>query len=293
MTTMGQAWSGFWRDEPSAATGATLANLPRPLQDLLDAPWRDLALSLPAKAKVLDLATGGGIVLELLRHVRRDLNLLGIDSASNLPKRTGMSLRGGVPTQRLPYADDCFDAVTSRFGIEYGDLEAGACEAGRVLRPGGLICLLIHHDSSNVVRHNRMRREALHWAASESGWVGKAVNVANARRTFKLPTPSTFGTAANEAAARFPGQSVAWEFLTGLNQLLEAGASEARIAALVAQADGEISRIDALLAAACDMVRLARLADALRAAGIDLEPERTIDEPDGAPLAWCIKGRKS
>lgn len=292
MKASNEAWAGFWRDEPDAASGATLANLPEPLQRRLDQPWRDLAVSLQTKAKVLDLATGGGIVLELLRRQRRDLDLLGVDSAAQLPKRQGMSLKGGVSTECLPFADSRFDAVTSRFGIEYGDLDAGASEAGRVLRPGGYLCLIIHHNKSNVVAHNRARREALQWAAHGSGWTEKALNVAKARRTLFLPTPPAFGTAPAEGAALFPGQSVAWEFLTGLKQLLDSGAPEGQITRLAFQADEEIVRLDALLSAACDGARLARLTAALDRSGIKLAPPRTIDEPDGALLAWLIEGRK-
>lgn len=287
------AWGGFWQDEPSAAGGATLANLPRPLQERLDAPWRDFARTLPAKAKVLDLATGGGIVLDLLRRQRRDLGLIGVDTASNLPKRPGMTLKGGVSTEHLPFADDSFGGITSRFGIEYGALEKGGSEAGRVLRTGGRLCLLIHHNKSEVIRHNRARREALHWASRESGWTEKALNIARARRTMVMPTPPAFRTASAEAATRFPDQSAAWEFLTGLNQLMEAGAPESVIRQLAARADGELARLDALMAAACDVSRLTQLTSSLENAGITLEPQRTIDEPNNTPIAWLIEGRKA
>lgn len=292
MKATGDAWAGFWQDEPSATSGATLANLPRALQERLDAPWCNFARQLPPKAKVLDLATGGGIVLDLLYRQRRDLNLVGVDMASNLPRRTGMKLKGGISTDRLPFTNDSFDAITSRFGIEYGPLEKSASEAARVLRHKGQLCLLVHHSESEVIRHNRARSEALHWAAHQSGWVEKALSVANARRTMRLPTPPAFRAAPEEAAAQFPGQSVAWEFLTGLNQLLEAGAPGEQIAHLRGRADGELGRLDSLLAAACGTERLARLAGAFTDAGIALDPLQTIAEPGGKPLAWRIEGRK-
>lgn len=290
------AWSGFWQSEPAAQSGATLANLPPELRDRLDAPWRALATELPAKARVLDLATGGGIVLDLLRRERGDLVLTGVDSAPDLPSRRGMSLRGGISTHSLPFANASFAAVTSRFGIEYGSLDAGAGEAARVLRPGGSLCLLVHHAQSNVLRHNQARRDALRWAAHESGWVGRALNLARSRRAVALPTPPTFRSAAAEAVARFPTQPVASEFLGGLAQVLEAGpphAGEAMIRKLVDRADGERARLDALIEAACDSDRLAQLTDALEQAGVSIASRRTIDEPRGAPLAWLVEGRKS
>lgn len=296
MSAAQTGWAGFWQDEPAAESGATLANLAPELRDCLDAPWHAFAAGLPARARVLDLATGGGVVLDLLRRHRGDLALTGVDAAPKLPKRRGMTLRGGVWLDRLPFADASFDAVASRFGIEYGPLPAGAAEAARVLRPGGALCLLVHHAQSNVLRHNRERRDALQWAAHDSGWASKAANVARTRMAAALPVPPAFRAAAADAALRFPGQSAAWEFLTGLAQVLELGprsGAEAGVGQLVVRADGELARLDALIGAACDADRLAELTGALARGGVQLAPVRTVDEPGGAPLAWVVEGRKA
>lgn len=295
MTTGQAAWAGFWQEEPAAQTGATLANLPPALRERLDRPWAALADSLPRKARVLDLATGGGAVLDLLRGRRGDLALTGVDAAPRLPKKSGIALKAGVSTDRLPFANASFDAVTSRFGIEYGPLAAGAEEAARVLRPGGRVCLLVHHADSKVLLHNRARRDALQWAAHESGWVEKAVKLTQTRMTLALPVPPTFRTAAIEAAARFPDQSAGWEFLTGLAQVLEAvppSQGEGAVRHLLAKAENELARIDALIVAALDAGRLKTLTQSLEHGGIRLESARVIEEPDGAPLAWLIEGRK-
>lgn len=293
MNRVSSAWSGFWRDEPSATSGATLAQLPEALRESLDAPWRDLARSLPTRAKILDLATGGGVVLEILRRERRDLNLTGVDTASNLPKRSGMTLKSGVSVERIPFPDGRFDAVTSRFGIEYVNLERGASEATRILKVGGRICFIVHHAKSNIVRHNRARREALCWAARESGWTEIALATVRARRVLRIPTPSALGDAQTDSIARFPDQSVAHEFLTGLKQLLDSGATEAQIIALQLRADEELSRLASLLTAACDEDKLLQLTNALTQGGVSLHPARPISEPDGIPLAWCVEGRKA
>ncbi len=296
MSTANAGWTAFWENEPAAEAGATLANLPTALRDLLDAPWSAFAASLPGKGRVLDLATGGGVVLDLLHRQRADLALTGVDAVRRLPKRRGMVLRGGIRTDRLPFPDASFDAATSRFGIEYGPLGAGAREAARVLRPGGTIGMLLHHADSNVLRHNRARRAALGWAACDSGWVGKAINLARTRMAIALPVPPAFRAAPAEAAARFPEQSAAWEFLTGLAQILERVAppdSEAAIMQLAARAEAELTRLDELLGAACDADRLAELTRAFVSAGVQIAPVRTIDEPDGVPLAWWVEGRKA
>lgn len=287
------AWSTFWQAEPDSAGGATLANLPSAIQALLDTPWRDLSRTLPPKTKVLDLATGGGIVLSMLRQLRRDLHLTGVDAVSQLPVRTGMKLRAGISTDSLPFPDESFGAVTSRFGIEYGSLEAGAAEAARVLALDGVLCLVIHHADSSVLKHNQLRKAALQWAAFDSGWVDKAIAVVRARRSFMMPTPPALKIAANDAAKRYSGQSAAWEFLTGLAQLLDAGANEAAVRALAMKADSELARIATLADAACDAQRLGQLTESFRDNGVAIDPPTVIMEPGGLPLAWYVKGKKA
>ena len=299
MTEPRDDWGRLWREAPVAASGATLADLPPAMQQRLDAPWARLAAVLPPRAKVLDLATGGGIVLTLLKQARSNLVLTGVDASPVLPKRPGMTLKGGVSIERLPFADASFAAVTSRFGIEYGPLATSAAEAARVCRPGAHICFVLHHADGPVVRHNRERLTALRWVAHESGWVEKAANLVRARAATALPTPAAFRAAAADAASRFPGQSVGPEFLTGLVQLLDAGLGRpgARVPALkslVERANGEIGRLEALSAAACDEQRLTELTDALVRGGIILAPSATIDERSGgAPLAWLVEGRRA
>lgn len=293
MKARGDAWSGFWKDEPAAASGATLANLPPDVRARMDAPWSALARLLPPKAKVLDLATGGGIVLELLRQRRRDLTLVGIDAAASLPRLAGLKLLAKTRADALPFGDASFDAVTSRFGIEYGDLGGGGAEAARVLRHGGRLCMILHHAESEVLRHNRARRGALQWAAHESGWPVKAANLARLQLVAAMPMPPAFRAAPAEAAARFPAQSVAWEFLTGLVQVLEAGLggdNEAGVRQLVDRADDELARLAALEAAACDQGRIEELCDALERGGVSVTPPRPIVVPDGGLLAWVVEG---
>lgn len=299
MTERRDDWERYWRDAPAAASGATLSDLPAAVRQRLDAPWARLAAALPPKAKVLDLATGGGIVLALLKQAKANLVLTGVDAAPELPKRPGMTLKGGVATERLPFPDASFAAVTSRFGIEYGPLDIGAAEAARVCRPGAHICFILHHADSPVLRHNRDRLKALRWAAHESGWMEKAANLVRARAAAALPTPAAFRTAPGEAAKHFPGQSVGPEFLTGLVQLLDAGlgrpgAAVPGLTVLSERANDEIGRLDALLGAACDADRLAVLTRALAYGGVALAPVGTIDErPGGEPLAWLVEGRRA
>jgi SAM-dependent methyltransferase len=291
-------WAAFWNDGGPAAQTASLAELSPATQARLDTPWRELSRSLPKRGKVLDLATGGGIVLELLRAARPDLQLTGVDAAKRLPKRAGMSLKAGVVNERLPFPAAAFDAVTSRFGIEYGALEASAHEAARILRPGGRLVLILHHADGVVLRHNRERLEALRWAALESGWFGRAMTVARGPVLGGLPQPGSIRAAPAEAAAKFPDQPVAAEFLTGLNQVLAMGASKApaeitkTLDILLGRAHDEISRLEALVAAACSLDRVEMLRDAFAQVGVAIDKPATLTDGHGAVLAWHLSGCK-
>lgn len=297
MTGPRDDWGRYWR-EVAVTSGATLADLPAPVQQRLDAPWSTLAAALPRGGRVLDLATGGGVVLAMLRHRRRDLKLTGVDAATAPPSRSGMALKGGVSIDALPFRDGSFDAVTSRFGIEYATLTRAAAEAARVCRTGGRICFVVHHAQSPVLRHNRARYDALRWASRDSGWMEVAANLVRARETMALPTPTSLRAAAADAMQRFPSQTAATDFLAGLLQLLDAGLGRPGVAvpglaALATRADDELSRLEALFEAACDDARLEIITAALGDCGIELAPVETIDErPGGEPLAWLIGGRK-
>lgn len=289
-------WAAYW-ERPNGGPSASLADLPPATRAVLDQPWRELANALPRKARLLDLATGGGIVLEQLRAVRPDLRLIGVDAAPRLPVRAGMELRGGVDIAALPFPDGRFGAVTSRFGLEYASVpETAATEAARVLDPGGKIVFVLHHAQSPIVRHNAGRLAALRWAAIDSLWLDKAMNYARTRQMATLPVPPALRTAPAEANRLFPGQSAAWEVLTGTLQLLDLTSGPASVTGLAdlrERALHEIGRIEDLMSAARTADDIAVIPAALGEAGVVAEAVRTLDEAGGAPLAWLLRGAKA
>lgn len=291
-------WAAFWNTSGTSANTASLAELSPPTRTRLDAPWRALARELPKRSKVLDLATGGGIVLDLLRKARPDLQLTGVDAAKRLPRPVGMILMAGVLNENLPFAAARFDAVTSRFGIEYGDLDAASREAARVMRRGARLRLILHHADGLVLLHNLARLEALRWAAIDSGWFQRGLIAVRGRVLGGLPQPASSRAAPADAMARFPGQPVAAEFLTGLNQVLDWGAgrsSEQVLAALEnlrERADGEIARLEALAGAACNVERIERLRAAFSQAGVESGPAEVLTDGHGSTLAWHLTGTR-
>ncbi len=294
---MSGRWADYWAGS-GARGGGCLPDAAGPARPALERLWRDFARDLPAKARLLDLATGDGAVPRIMRAARRDLVLTGVDSAPALPPApAGIRLLAGVAMERLPFADAAIDAVTSQFGIEYGDVARAAAETARVLKGGGLLRAAVHHSAGAIVGHNLGRRGALGWAVGGSGLLDRGRRLAAARAAVALPTPDSFRAAIGEARTLFPGQTAAAEFAAAVAETLDMGASRPPretievLATLEARGRAEISRLDALADAARDDEGIARLAAALGAAGLDVAPPRPLSEAPaggGGVIAWIV-----
>jgi demethylmenaquinone methyltransferase / 2-methoxy-6-polyprenyl-1,4-benzoquinol methylase len=117
-----------------------------------DQRWRRLALEaaqLPARGRLLDVATGtGDLALMASRHMTRprvvgtDLTGAMLQQAQAKPGGTGLPwvVSDGLA---LAFADGTFDAVTSAFMMRnVPDVDLALAEQVRVVRPGGrVVCL--------------------------------------------------------------------------------------------------------------------------------------------------------
>ena len=97
--------------------------------------------------RVLDVAAGTGLVTrEALAVVGAAHDVIGLDPSAAM-MRSGLQAMG-VPlvqgtAERLPFADAQFDFVSLGFALRHvADLGSVFREFRRVLRPGGLVCLL-------------------------------------------------------------------------------------------------------------------------------------------------------
>lgn len=106
-------------------------------------------LRLPARARVLDVATGGGhtgLFFASLGHTvtLSDLTQPMLDKAARLATERGLTVATRLhPAEVMPYADGEFDLVTCRIAPHHFTAPAEFVrETARVLKPGGQFLLI-------------------------------------------------------------------------------------------------------------------------------------------------------
>ncbi|GAA4643167.1 hypothetical protein GCM10023115_11270 [Pontixanthobacter gangjinensis] len=289
-----KAWSDFWaQNTKSGQDGGCLPAKYQGIDDAQKAAWHEFATKLPRKAAMLDVASGDGRVMRWVLQKRPDVKPVGVDMAPVLPAAPkGAKLRGGVSMEALPFSDEKFDAVTSQFGFEYGDLKQAAAEVARVLKPDGLVGLITHRIDGPILAHNLARREQIGWAINEQDLIEVAKGNLKLRAT-GLQTVSTKVMNAPALGARQFGQgSAAWEIAEAVRQTLSLGARDhpANVARLLdtilGHARNEIGRINSLEAACKQTADAEGFLSAVNAAGLEqLSAEPMNDRVSDRPFA--------
>lgn len=160
-----RGWDTYWqgaRDSDAYASGGVS-------HPAVAAFWDEaLASVLPryGRARILDIATGSGAVIESLS--RRgddhsfdvtcvDISEAAVDSVrKRFPEVTGVV----ADANEIPLDPGSFDLVTSQFGIEYAGLGAFD-EATRLLDDGGTLVLLIHTRPGSIYEECAAARTAV------------------------------------------------------------------------------------------------------------------------------------
>ena len=219
---MSDPWTLYWQSDRLDSAEAV-----RSADDAaaIHAFWRSLAVATHAGGTVVDLATGNGTVPAALLGENPDLVITGVDMADIDPVRflstpgalASVDFRGGIDICSLPFDDGSFNAATSQFGIEYTPLEQTIPEAVRVIVRGGIVQLLMHRESSEIVAPAATRRFEMDALLADDGVLQKlAVYVAD-------DTPADDLEAAGEAhlasdVARTPG--ISGQIFEGINQVI-------------------------------------------------------------------------
>ncbi len=122
----------------------------------LDKWWRKVARKKVMSIHphhVLDVATGtGDFAIQLYKHIRPE-TITGIDLTEGMlevarKKAHHMGLSDNITFEqgdclKMPYNDETFDAVTVAFGVRnFEHIDQGYKEMYRVMKPGGMICVV-------------------------------------------------------------------------------------------------------------------------------------------------------
>jgi demethylmenaquinone methyltransferase/2-methoxy-6-polyprenyl-1,4-benzoquinol methylase len=121
----------------------------------IDMKWRKKVVALVAKKNpetILDIATGTGDLVIMMSNTSAN-KIIGLDisagmleigkkkiEAKKLSEKIEMVLGD---SEKMPYPDNYFDAITVSFGIRnFETLEKGLAEIYRVLKPSGIFVIL-------------------------------------------------------------------------------------------------------------------------------------------------------
>jgi len=187
-TRENQSWTEYWR------TGASVSCIAgAEVETQLTFLWNEFVDSLDDGARILDLATGNGIVavncISRARVRNMHLQVDAVDAADINPrgcvKHPGsryshVSFFGGIQLENLPFAIDCFSGVVSQFGFEYADEEQAISEISRVLTPGGKLRLVVHAKDGVISNDIGQHLNRLNSVLAENGPVSLVLELARA-----------------------------------------------------------------------------------------------------------------
>ncbi|MDE5941599.1 MAG: bifunctional demethylmenaquinone methyltransferase/2-methoxy-6-polyprenyl-1,4-benzoquinol methylase UbiE [Muribaculaceae bacterium] len=122
----------------------------------IDKLWRSKAVGMVrrhAPARLLDVATGTGDLAIKLARKLPSAHITGIDLSEGMLEIGRKKVDKAGLTERitmtkadclaLPFADGEFDCVTVAYGVRnFEHLDRGYAEMARVLRPGGMLCVI-------------------------------------------------------------------------------------------------------------------------------------------------------
>lgn len=163
-TTANQGWRDYWKSDRPASCVPENEATAREIAKF----WVGVFDVLPDGSRILDIATGNGILLAhatmASRQGNKSFELTGVDLAEIDPQQflsefppgfEKVRFVAGTAAEDLPFGAGEFDVVVSQYGLEYARLDKALAEVERVLAPDGRLVWLAHCEDSAVVRQNR------------------------------------------------------------------------------------------------------------------------------------------
>lgn len=147
----------WWRHRTLAAAGRRLAgNLSKSAKTGTHSEGKGL--------RILDVATGTGDVAFELHKIYPEADIVGLDLSRGMLavaekklKAAGESARKHIAFRQgdslaLEDADNCYDLITVAYGVRnFEQLAKGLVEMGRVLKPGGVLCIIELAEPTGVL----------------------------------------------------------------------------------------------------------------------------------------------
>jgi len=143
-TTDAEAWDRIW--------GQRLTSLQPgdPSLSLVEAWWLRELRQLGRLERVLEIGAGAAaLVARLVVQHFPGTPVIASDYRA-LPGTLDQRIVAisNAPIEVLPFPDACIDMLASQFAFEYADRARAVGEVARVLRPGGVARMLLHHPGS-------------------------------------------------------------------------------------------------------------------------------------------------
>jgi SAM-dependent methyltransferase len=147
-------WDSFWARDNVNTFGLGDKNY----EGFVEAFWDKHFRALAPNATILDVASGNGAIALLAEAVGNkldkhfDISACDIAHITSRQPDSGITFYSGVDIAKTGFDSSHYQLITSQYGFEYCDCEAGLVEIHRLLSPGGEFIAFTHHDQSILVK---------------------------------------------------------------------------------------------------------------------------------------------
>jgi ubiquinone/menaquinone biosynthesis C-methylase UbiE len=275
---------------------------------------------------IVDIATGNGalglLALEESERGSKNFKVSATDLAnidpmnfvqdqSLLTQLKNVQFHPRTPAESLPFEDASVDMVCSQFGLEYSDVELSVPEIVRVLKSGGNLALIAHHQNSIHIHASQSESVQLNYILDNVKIFDKAQDVLIERSKIEQsegklninPTPDLFRkrelmkiamdeifsqaeTTTNPVMLMGPIQYIR-EIFSSITQV-SAGELLNQIIEAKNRVIANQRRLQDMLAAAKSESDIQNFQDLLERSGLSDVGIQAVTESDGKILGWQI-----